>query len=167
VHNILGNKNVVPVQPPTRSAEQPLQPEPNKKAKSCIGQNTNYQLGADRNPKSSQPPQQPITVKANKTENPFLVANPFYLDEEEREREQERLRQEEEARRAEEEERNNPKDRNNPREAGKGNGYSQSLEKRVGANGKEWVRLGGLGANIGGDEWLQKKRKQEKMQVRR
>ena len=43
-------------------------------------------------------------------------------------------------------------------------GYStRSADKKKGE--KEWVKMGGLGANIGGDEWLEKKKKQEKMQV--
>lgn len=36
--------------------------------------------------KTSKQAAQNVAVKANKTENPFLVSNPFYLDEEERER---------------------------------------------------------------------------------
>ena len=40
---------------------------------------------------------------------------------------------------------------------------TKSLEKKK--NTKEWVKLGGLGANIGGDQWVEKKKKQEKMQV--
>ena len=40
------------------------------------------------------------------------------------------------------------------------------MDKTKGTKGsnKDWVKLGGLGANIGGDEWLEKKKKQEKMQ---
>jgi hypothetical protein len=30
---------------------------------------------------------------------------------------------------------------------------------------KEWVKLGGLGANIGGEEWLMRKKKEDKRQV--
>lgn len=40
---------------------------------------------------------------------------------------------------------------------------SRSLDKKKG--GKEWTKLGGLGANIGGDQWLEKKKKMDKMQV--
>ena len=42
--------------------------------------------------------------------------------------------------------------------------YSRSQEKKKGSS-KQWVKLGGLGANIGGDQWLEKKKKLEKMQV--
>jgi hypothetical protein len=40
---------------------------------------------------------------------------------------------------------------------------NKSLEKKK--NEKEWVKMGGLGANIGGDDWLEKKKKLDKMQV--
>ena len=46
-----------------------------------------------------------------------------------------------------------------PKEVTKTSNYSKSLEKKNSAN-KEWVRLGGLGANIGGDDWMEKKKKQ-------
>lgn len=42
---------------------------------------------------------------------------------------------------------------------------SRSLEKKKGGS-KEWVKMGGLGANIGGDEWVEKKKKMDKMQVK-
>ena len=38
------------------------------------------------------------------------------------------------------------------------NSLNKSLQKKK--NDKEWVKLGGLGANIGGDEWNEKKKKQ-------
>ena len=41
-------------------------------------------------------------------------------------------------------------------------GHSYDMKKNT---SKEWVKLGGLGANIGGDEWQEKKKKQDKMQV--
>lgn len=43
------------------------------------------------------------------------------------------------------------------------NSLNKSLEKKK--NEKEWVKLGGLGANIGGEEWVEKKKKLDKMQV--
>ena len=43
------------------------------------------------------------------------------------------------------------------------NSLNKSLEKKK--NEKDWVKLGGLGANIGGDDWVEKKKKQDKMQV--
>ena len=40
---------------------------------------------------------------------------------------------------------------------------TKSLEKKK--LDKGWTKLGGLGANIGGDEWVEKQKKKEKMQV--
>ncbi len=42
---------------------------------------------------------------------------------------------------------------------------NRSLDKKKTEKEKEWTKLGGLGANIGGDEWLEKKKKLDKMQV--
>ena len=57
------------------------------------------------------------------------------------------------------------KEREKAMEGRKGaTGYStRSVEKKKGE--KEWVKMGGLGANIGGDEWLEKKKKADKMAV--
>ena len=38
------------------------------------------------------------------------------------------------------------------------NSLNRSLDKKK--TDKEWVKMGGLGANIGGDDWLEKKKKQ-------
>ena len=95
-----------------------------------------------------------------KTENPFLVSNPFYLDEEERQREEirkkERERLEEEIKKAQKAE------KEKEQKMTKTSAMSRSQEKK---NTKQWVKLGGLGANIGGEDWMEKKKKQNKMTV--
>jgi hypothetical protein len=66
------------------------------KPKMSVPDATNTNFNDDIKNKTSKQTVQNVAVKANKTENPFLVSNPFYLDEEEREREEiqrkERLR---------------------------------------------------------------------------